>query len=117
MKDAPRKVPWSMVIAVAADGLTSYLFIITVLFCLGDLNEALTTPTGYAIIQVFYSATGSKAAATAMMSTLIFIGLISLFNGLASVKRLTWVFAKDHGLPFENFLGYVSELAAYLSLY
>lgn len=117
VKDAPKKVPWSMVIAVAGNGITAFLFIITVLFCLGDLTTALETPTGYPIIQVFYTATGSKAAATAMMSVLIFIGVVSLFNGLASTTRLTWVFAKDHGLPFEHFLGYVSKLATDASLY
>ncbi len=105
--DAPRKVPWSMVVGVAVNGLTALLFMITVLFTLGNLDAAETTPTGYPIIQVFYSATRSKGAATALMSLTIFIGVVSLFNGLASTTRLTWVFAKDHGLPFSNFLGYV----------
>ena len=107
--DAPRKVPWSMVSGVAVNGLTALLFMITVLFTLGDLELAESTPTGYPIIQVFYSATKSKGAATALMSLTLFIGVISLFNGLASTTRLTWVFAKDHGLPFSNFLSYVGS--------
>ena len=107
--DAPKKVPWSMVVGVAVNGLTALLFMITVLFTLGNLEAAETTPTDYPIIQVFYSATKSKGAATALMSLTIFIGVISLFNGLASTTRLTWVFAKDHGLPFSNFLAYVGS--------
>lgn len=97
-----------MVLGVAVDGLLALAIMITILFCLGPLEDALNTPTGYPIIQVFYVATKSKAAATVLMSFTIFNGIVSLFNGLASVTRLTWVFAKDHGLPFSEFFGYVS---------
>jgi choline transport protein len=107
VRDAPKKVPWTMVLGVAVDGICALAIMITILFCLGPLQEALDTPTGYPIIQVLYVATKSKAAATALMSLTIFSGVISLFNGLASVTRLTWVFAKDHGIPFADFFSYV----------
>ena len=97
-----------MVLGVAVDGILAFAIMITILFCLGPLQDALDTPTGYPIIQVFYVATKSKAAATALMSLTIFSGLVSLFNGLASTTRLTWAFAKDNGLPFSNFFSYVS---------
>lgn len=116
VKDAPRKVPWSMVLGVAVNGLFALAFMITVLFTLGNLEAAQSTPTGYPIIEVFVSATKSKGAATALMSLTIFNGVVSLFNGLASTTRLTWVFAKDHGLPFSGFLGYVSFVPAILLL-
>lgn len=99
-----------MVLAVAIDGVFALAIMITILFCLGPLDEALDTPTGYPIIQVFYVATKSKAAATTLMSLTIFSGIVSLFNGLASTTRLTWAFAKDNGLPFSHFFSYVSAL-------
>ena len=97
-----------MVLGVAINGFLALAFIITVLFTLGDLETALQTPTGYPIIEVFYQATKAKGAATLLMSLTIFNGIVSTFNGLASTTRLTWVFAKDHGLPFSHFFGYVS---------
>ena len=89
-----------MVLGVVVDGTVAHAILITNLFCLGNLEDALNTPTVYPIIQVFYVATKSKAAVTALMSFAIFNGIVSMFNALASVTRLTWVFAKDHGLPF-----------------
>lgn len=109
VRDAPKKVPWTMVLAVAVDGILALAMIITILFSLGPLQGALDAPTnGYPIIQVLYLATKSKAGATALMSLTIFCGLVSLFNGLASTTRLAWAFAKDHGLPFSGFFSYVS---------
>ena len=107
VKDAPRKVPLSMVYAILVNGATALAFMITVLFCLGDLETALTTPTGYPIIQVVYGATGSKATTTAFVCFIIFNGLIAMFSSLASVSRLTWAFARDKGLPFSNVFGAV----------
>jgi amino acid transporter len=34
-------------------------------------------------------------------------GWIALFNGFASVTRLTWAFARDNGLPFSDFFAVV----------
>ena len=96
-----------MILGVAVDGILAFAIMITILFCLGPLQDALDTPTGYPIIQVFYVATKSKAAATALMSLTIFSGIVSLFNGLASTTRLTWTFAKENGLPFSSFFSFV----------
>ena len=96
-----------MVYGLAINGAMSFAFMICVLFCLGDPEAALTTPTGYPIIEVLYNATGSKAATIALMSFVIFNGMIAMFSSLASVSRLTWAFARDHGLPFSEFFGTV----------
>jgi choline transport protein len=107
VKDAEKKVPMSMVLGLAINGAMSFAFMITILFCLGDPEVALTTPTGYPIIQVAYGATGSKAATIALCSFIIWNGMIAMFSSLASVSRLTWAFARDNGLPFSSFFGYV----------
>jgi amino acid transporter len=95
---------WSIVI----NGGMAFAFMIVVLFTLGDPTTALSTPTGYPIIQVLYAATKSKAGTTVMMCFLLWNGVIAMFSSLASVSRLTWAFARDHGLPFPDFFGYVS---------
>lgn len=99
-----------MVISVLINGAMSFAFIICILFTLGDLNAALSTPTGYPIIEILFQATKSNAATTVLMSCIVFSGLMALFSTLASVSRLVWAFARDNGLPFSSFFSYVSPV-------
>ena len=98
-----------MVLSIVINGGMALAFMIAILFTLGDPETALATPTGYPIIQVLYGATKSKAGTTVIMACLLWNGLISLFSSLASISRLSWAFARDHGLPFPEFFGYVSS--------
>lgn len=107
VKNPQTRIPQSMIYAIVINGSMALAFMIVVLFTLGDLQTVLYTKTGYPIIEMFYQATRSKVGATVLMSMLIFNGLVSLFSCLASVSRLTWAFARDRGLPFSNFFGYV----------
>lgn len=109
-KDAPRRIPRSMVLTVVINAVFAFAFIICLLFTLGDLETVLASPTGYPIIEVYYQATKSKAGTNGMMLMIIIVVLVSCFSILASVSRLTWAFAKDHGLPFADFFAYVSQL-------
>lgn len=111
VKDAPRKVPLSMIYGLAINGAMAFIFMLALLFCLGDPETTLNTPTGYPIIQVAYSATGSKAATIVLCSFIIWNGMIAMFSSLASVSRLTWAFARDKGLPFSSFFSLVSYLS------
>ena len=113
MKDPQRKVPHAMVLSVLINGALSFCFMISILFCLGDLETALSTPTGYPIIQVMYGATGSKAVTIVMVSFIAFNGMVAMFSSLASVSRLTWAFARDNGLPFSTLLSLVSEAESF----
>lgn len=97
-----------MMYGVAINGLMSFCFTVCVLYCLGDPETALTSPTGYPIIQVAYGATQSKAATIVLMTFIVWNGIISMFSSLASVCRLTWAFARDGGIPFSSFFGTVS---------
>jgi choline transport protein len=109
VKDPARKVPQSMVLSIVINGGMALAFMIAILFTLGDPETALATPTGYPIIQVLYGATKSKAGTTVIMVCLLWNGLVALFSALASISRLSWAFARDHGLPFPEFFGYVSS--------
>ena len=93
---------------ILINGTLAFGFVIALLFTLGNIKEVLSTNTGYPIMAIFYQATSSKAAATAMMSGLIIIAFSSGFALLASVSRLTFAFARDGGMPFSNFFAYVS---------
>ncbi|KAK3068899.1 hypothetical protein LTR53_013177 [Teratosphaeriaceae sp. CCFEE 6253] len=95
VKDAATTVPKVILLTIVINGVLAFAFLIALLFCIGNISEVLSTPTGYPIIAIFLSATGSRAAATAMEVGLIVIAFASGFALLASVSRLTFAFARD----------------------
>lgn len=96
-----------MIIAVTFNSIMQFAFMVTVMFCIGDVDEVVNTPTLLPIIEVYYQATQSKAATNILVFMIAFILFISLFNIFASVSRLTWAFARDNGLPFSRTFSYV----------
>ncbi|KZZ88861.1 Amino acid/polyamine transporter I [Ascosphaera apis ARSEF 7405] len=103
-KNIPRSMTWGLIL----NAVVTFGFSICLLYCMGDVNQVIGTKTGYPIIQILYNITKSKAAACVMTCFFIFPGTIAFFNGLASVSRLTWAFARDEGLPFSSFFAQVS---------
>ncbi|KAK3068501.1 hypothetical protein LTR53_013872 [Teratosphaeriaceae sp. CCFEE 6253] len=100
VKDAKRKVPQAMVGSTMLSSVVMFIFIIVLLFCIGDIDAVSGSLTGLPIIEVLYEATGSKAGTVFLVMCIYFIIGASQFNILASVSRLAWAFAKDGGLPF-----------------
>ena len=109
VKDSATTIPKVIMLTILINGTLAFGFAICLLFTLGNIKEILSTNTGYPIIAIFYQATGSKAAATAMMAGIIIIAFSSGFVLLASVSRLTFAFARDGGMPFSAFFAYVSD--------
>jgi amino acid transporter len=107
VRNAPVVIPRMLVQTIAINGTLAFSFILVLLFCIGDVQSVLGTGTGYPIIQIFYNATGSARAATAMQCGIIIVGFISSLGVVASVSRLTWAFARDGGLPFSPFFAHV----------
>lgn len=107
IKNAEVVVPRSMIYGTLINGALAFSYLIAILYCMGDYTEAVTSPTGYPIITIAYQATGSKPATFVLMAMGMLPGWIALFNGLASVTRLTWAFARDNGLPFSDFFSVV----------
>ncbi|OCK80086.1 amino acid transporter [Lepidopterella palustris CBS 459.81] len=107
MKEAPKKVPQSMVLGVVINAVLAFGFILTLLFFIGDPMAALTSPTGYPVIQIYLSATGSIAGATVLTCFIIVPASVCQFSVFASVTRLVWAFSRDNGMPFSNFFSYV----------
>jgi hypothetical protein len=70
---------------------------ITFIFCLGDLDSVLNTPTGQPMIQVFYNATQSVAGTSIMVVLIIIILLSACVGQVATSSRQIWSFARDKG--------------------
>jgi choline transport protein len=108
VRDAPRTIPRIIVQTIAINGALAFAMTLVLLFFIGDPGEAISTPTGIPIIQIFYQATGSVKAASAMLASITIIGFASNIGVVASVSRLTWAFARDGGMPFSQFFAHVS---------
>ena len=107
VKDAPSKVPQSMVLSVVINAVLAFAFIMVLLFFIGNPMAALKTTTGYPVIEIYLQATGSTAGATVLTCFMIVPLIISDFSVLASVTRLVWAFSRDNGLPFSSFFSVV----------
>ncbi|KNB03018.1 hypothetical protein FOXG_05628 [Fusarium oxysporum f. sp. lycopersici 4287] len=53
--------------------------------------------------EVFYQATGSKAAATGLQAYLTFLYYTCIPSQWVTCSRITWAFARDQGLPFAEY--------------
>lgn len=105
VKNAKTVIPRSMIWGTLINAVMAFGYAIAVLYC---MEEALLSPTGYPIIQIAYQATGPKTATYILMAMGMLPVWVALFNGLASVTRLTWAFARYNGLPFSDFFVKVS---------
>lgn len=97
VKRARQAVPRAMFWTIALNGVLAYAINMVILFCLGDLEAALSAP--FPIIEICMQATGSLKAATAMVCGLLVISVAVTLGSIASASRLTWAWARDGGLP------------------
>lgn len=107
--DASRTVPRSLMLSVAINGCLGFGILIAVLFCAGDLEKALQSPTGYPFMEIFYEATESRSGSLIMCSVLLVIGHCSLTGFLAAASRQLWSFARDKGVPGWRWWSHVSD--------
>ncbi|KIW68325.1 hypothetical protein PV04_04278 [Phialophora macrospora] len=107
--NAPLNIPRAMIWSVVVNGCAGFAYIIAVLYAITDADTVLSTPTGLPIIAVFLQATDNQKAATAMITAVIIVFSMNLFGCTASVSRLLWAFARDHGLPFSKIFARISS--------
>jgi choline transport protein len=110
LRNASKSLPRAMAATAIFNGSLGFVMLITFLYCIGDIATVTATPTGYPFIQVFYDATGSTKAATAMTSILILLSTFCAITNVAAASRQLWSFARDRGLPFSGTLSKVCNL-------
>ena len=111
--NASTVVPWTMVSSIAINGTLGFGMLIAVLFCIGNVDNALNSPTGYPFIEIFAQATNSIASATAMTAFIIALIICAGISLLAATSRMTWAFARDLGMPGSRWIGKVSHNTSY----
>ena len=104
-----RNVPLAMVGSVLVNGIMGLAFAFMLLFSLGDLNDLLTSPTGFPFMQLFLNITKNKAGATVMVLTVSLVAVAANAAGLTSTSRTFWAFARDDATPFAKFFARVDH--------
>ena len=80
------------------------------IYTVGPLDQALQSPTGYPIIDMFHNITQSLAASDIMAVVLIINFTASAVAALAAASRQLWAFARNGGVPFSEFFAPVRTL-------
>jgi amino acid transporter len=106
-RDAPR----AMIMSVGMGAVTGFIFLLTLCFCIGDIDTAASSSTGVPVIQIFYESTNSKVGTCFMTSMITVITLVCSVSLLAEGSRSLFAFARDNGLPFSRFLARVTTKA------
>lgn len=114
--DAAWVLPRAMVATATLNYTVGFIMTITVISSLGsDVSAILSTSFGLPWIQVLFNATGSTAGTSVMVAVVCALLLLCLINSSMTTSRQLFAFARDQGLPFSDWLGYVSPFATCVS--
>ena len=106
VRDASRYVPIAMFWSYTSNGIIALILLVTYLFSIDSVDNALSDPSGYPFLYVFQTAlpTSGVNALTILILILVIAANID-YN--ASTSRQTFAFARDNGLPFAHWIGAV----------
>ena len=104
-----RDAPASILLAVGMGTVAGFAFLITLCFCIGDIDSVANSSTGEPIIEVFYQSTGNKVGTCFMASMIAVIMLVCSVSLVAEGSRSLYAFSRDRGLPFSGILSKVDS--------
>ncbi|EMC93695.1 hypothetical protein BAUCODRAFT_251202 [Baudoinia panamericana UAMH 10762] len=108
VSNAALNIPRAILGAMLINGMVGIAMMITVLYCLGDVETVLESATGFPFIQVFFDSVGNIAGATVMAGVVLALTWACATGIMTTASRMTWSFARDKGLPFSRFLSTVN---------
>lgn len=79
------------------NGLMALVMGVTFIFCIGDIDDVLASPTYEPFIQVFFNATQSYAGTTIMSFIIMLMLTSACISEVATASRQLWSFARDNG--------------------
>lgn len=107
IKNASTVVPNALVASIGLNGMMGFSMLIAILFCVGDIDNALASPTGFPFIEIFHQAVHSNGGATVMSAVVLSLMIFATIAVLAAASRMMWAFARDNGLPGSRFISRV----------
>ncbi|KAJ5526349.1 amino acid permease [Penicillium frequentans] len=114
VENASYVIPRALMFSVLVNGCLGFGMLIAVLFCVGDLEDALHSRTGYPFMEIFYEATNSLSGSLAMCSIILVIYCCSLMGLLAAASRQLWSFPEIRA--FRAGIGGISAILALINI-
>jgi amino acid transporter len=108
LRDASWSLPRCMITTASINYVLGFLMTIALMFTIGNVEEVLSTPTGQPYVQVLLNATESRGATIVLTAMMALLLLFCAINQVTTSSRQLFAFARDHGLPYSEFLSYVS---------
>ena len=99
IKNAAVVVPKAIVLSIVLNGLLGFGMALALLFCIGDIDAALNTKTGFPFIEIFYQAVQDTTGAALMTSIIVTLSLCATVGIVASASRQLWAFSRDRAVP------------------
>ncbi|QIX00189.1 hypothetical protein AMS68_005706 [Peltaster fructicola] len=104
-----KNLPRAIIGAMLINGAVGFAMMITVLYCITDLDGVLGSATGFPFIQVFADSTNNIAGASVMTAVVLMLTWICATGITTTASRMTWSFARDRGLPFGRLISRVDQ--------
>ncbi|KAH7407231.1 putative GABA permease [Cadophora sp. MPI-SDFR-AT-0126] len=106
VKDAGRYVPISIFWSYIGNGIIAVIALVSYLFAIPSVEDALNDPSFYPIIYVFREA-GGIAVVNGLVIIIFILVVAANVSFNASTARQTFAFARDRGLPFSDWISHV----------
>lgn len=109
VQHSAKSIPRSIMFSTYINAFLGFIMAVTLIFTWGDMAEIADSAYGWPFLSIFYNATGSAAATTAMTMLIILPLTGSVIACVATASRQTWAFARDGGVPFSATVRHVSS--------
>ncbi|KAB8261427.1 amino acid/polyamine transporter I [Aspergillus pseudonomiae] len=104
-QNATTAVPRALMSTLVIGFITSFAFMVTMLYCTSDLDAVVASSTGVPIYEMWYQATRSPSAATVFVCLLVLAAIFALTGAQQTASRLTWSLARDRALIGSQWIG------------
>lgn len=102
-------IPRAIITGMTLNSALGLAMMVTILFCIGNVDHVLNSATGFPFIQIFYDTTQSYTGASVMTALIIVLTGACSTGITATSSRMTWSFARDKGLPFSHYISKVNQ--------
>ena len=107
--NAALTIPRAMMVSMALNGLLGFAIILTMLYALGNLDDALNDPTGYPCFYILTQSLDSASGAAAMIGISLGLQIFAATACIAAASRQLWAFARDRAVPGWSLIVHVSH--------
>ena len=112
IKNAATVVPRAILFSIVLNGFLGFGMALALLFCIGDIDAALKTETGFPFIEIFYQAVQNTTGAALMTALIVMLSLCATVGIVASASRQLWAFSRDRAIPGWEYLQRVDSKSA-----